>query len=66
MLIDAKEVGSLIALLDDVQSGCMPDDVASSALLAFFVENPHLLMVRDFDEHMQSPLPGWKIELGVA
>jgi hypothetical protein len=63
MVIEAKEVRGLVALVDDIECGRLPARLSSLALHAFFVENPHLLMVQNFDEHMQTSLAKRKIEL---
>ncbi|HYL76055.1 MAG TPA: restriction endonuclease [Bryobacteraceae bacterium] len=63
MLIASKEVERFAALVRDIRSGLLPLDLADSALLAFFVENPHLLMIEKFDEHMQKPLSAFQAEV---
>ena len=60
MLVESTEVDRFAALLNDIRSGLLPIELADSALLAFFVENPHLFMVENFDEHMQVPLSGYQ------
>lgn len=56
MIIESKEVDRFLALVRDIKSGLLPSHLADSSLLVFFIENPHLLMIGRFDEHMQTPL----------
>lgn len=63
MLIESKEVDRFASLVSDIRSGLLPQEIAGSALLAFFVENPHLLMIEKFDEHMQVPVSEWQAEI---
>jgi hypothetical protein len=53
MLIQRHEVRALSGLLGDIRHSRVPEDVAEASLLAFFSENPHLLMLDSFDEHRQ-------------
>jgi hypothetical protein len=63
MLLEKKELSRLCALASDIKSGLLPSHVASSALFAFFVENPHLLMADRFDEHIQRQLKPWQYRI---
>lgn len=63
MIIERIEVDRFEALIRDIRSGILPRDLAPSALLAFLVENPHLLMIEKFDEHMQVQVSEWQAEI---
>jgi len=53
MIISKSEVNRLKAILYDIRRGIVPGNIAPAVLSAFFVENPHLLMTEQFDEHMR-------------
>lgn len=60
MLILPEEIRRLESLLSDIEDGRLPRDIALEALQAFFSENPHLLMLDQFDEHDQRSLDEWE------
>ena len=53
MLITQKDVDRLAQIVKDLESGRLPEHLSQPTLTAFFVENPHLLMGNEYDEHMQ-------------
>lgn len=53
MIIDQKDVRRLKSLVLDIERQQVPWYLTDSALYAFFVENPHLLIGNHFDEHMR-------------
>jgi hypothetical protein len=63
VIIETKEVDRLFALVRDIKSELLPPHLADSALLVFFIENPHLLMIGRFDEHMQTPLSPFQAQV---
>jgi hypothetical protein len=62
MLITPTDIDRFHRILRDLRARRLPAKIAPSALFAFFVENPHLLMVKQFDEHMQQPVPDQEAE----
>ena len=53
MIISKKEIANLKAIVDDIDSGLLPNSLLFPVLLGFFTQNPHLLMSKAFDEHLQ-------------
>ena len=60
MLIQSEEVRRFESLLSDIEGKRLPPYLAVDALQAFFSENPHLLMLAQFDEHEQRILDKWE------
>lgn len=60
MLILPEEIRRFESLLGDIESKRLPAHLALEALQAFFSENPHLLMIEQFDEHEQRNLDEWE------
>ena len=62
MLVSRKDVERFKSIIRDLQEERIERHIAPACLLAFFVENPHLLMTEKFDEHMQQPVNGRSAE----
>ena len=56
MLIVPDDVRRFESLVSDIGAQHLSHELALVALQAFFAENPHLLMLDQFDEHEQRPL----------
>jgi hypothetical protein len=61
LVIKREEIDRLKALIKDIESRRLPRMLVKDAMWVFFAENPHLLMLGRFDEHMRQPMR--KVEL---
>jgi len=56
MLVNQTEIDAFKEIAHDIKIGLVPQSISPVVLLAFFTENPHLLMDSHFDEHIQEPI----------